>query len=113
MFQISGTKITMIRGDTVRIQLSITDADGEAYEPANGDIIRFALKKSYNDNEPILVKTIPNDTLLLELLPEDTKGLKFGNLNGVYKYDIEITQEDGTVDTIIPRAELVILEEVD
>lgn len=108
MFTIDGTDIAMTRGDTVCIQIIITDASGETYTPAEGDSIRFAMKRRYKDPEPLIEKQIPNDTLVLLIEPEDTSNLAFGS----YKYDIEITKEDGTVDTFIPRANFTILEEV-
>lgn len=94
MIKIKGTTISIVRGDTANIQLSIFDQDGNAYVPASGDSIRFAVKKSYYQADPDLVKTIPNDTLVLALEPADTKELDFGP----YKYDIELTTADGEVD---------------
>ena len=104
MVEVNGNKITMTRGDTLRIKVDIT-VDGETYEPVNGDVVRFALKHDslnstkteFTDTEPLVLKTIPNETLVLELEPEDTKSLGFGK----YAYDIQITFEDGTVDTFI------------
>lgn len=112
MVEIKGTTITMIKGDSVIIKISITDSDGNEYTPESGDRIRFAMKRNYTDAVPLLVIEIPIDTMELVINPEDTKELEAGLSKGRYKYDIELTKEDGTVDTVIPRAELVILEEV-
>lgn len=101
--------ITLTRGDTARIQVNITDATGQPYVPQDGDVIRFALKKRYADDTPLINITIPNDTLLLEISPSDTKPLRFGT----YKYDIQITMANGTVDTFIDRGQFVITEEVE
>lgn len=111
MVSISDTKITMVRGDTALITISITDSDGEAYEVQDGDVIRFAVKKRYSDDDTVILKTIDNDTLLLQIDPEDTEDLDMGS-RGKYVYDIEITQADGTVDTFI-RGTLYLLEEVE
>ena len=108
MVKLQGTTITMTRGDTARIQISITDIDGSEYVPAYGDSVRFAAKKSYYDDAPVILKNIPTNTLLLTLEPEDTKPLQFGR----YVYDIELTQRDGTVNTFIAKASLVLEEEV-
>lgn len=105
----SDNKITLTRGDTARIQVSITSADGSAYTPTTGDSVRFAMKKKYSDSEPLVKIDIPIDTLLLEILPEHTKTLDFGT----YKYDVQITMADGSVDTFIDRGVFVITEEVD
>ena len=112
MVTVKDNEITMIRGDTAKIQISITNADGEPYEPQEGDSIRFAAKRKYTDTNCAVEKAIPTDTLLLQLDPEDTKGLMQGETKGRYFYDIELTQADGTVDTFI-RGVLILLEEVE
>lgn len=101
---IEENRITMTRGDTLRLKIDMV-RDGEVYEPDDGDVIRFAVKHptlnstktEYVDVEPLIEIVIPNDTLLLELEPNDTKPLGFGR----YDYDIQITFADGTVDTFI------------
>ena len=108
MVAINGTSINMTRGDTLRVNIALTDVAGNEYVPVDGDIIRFAAKKNYLDDDPIILKIIPNDTLLLELTPSDTKIMAFGT----YVYDIEITFADGVVDTFIANAKLIISEEV-
>ena len=112
---ISGTTIKMTRGDTLNVQVSILK-DGEPYTPQEGDKIRFALKRNkvrsdrsgYADDEPLILKEIPSDSLLLTLAPEDTKPLPFDT----YVYDIEIKFKDGAVDTFIDKATFKITEEV-
>lgn len=108
MIIIEGTTIKIIRGDTARIQITMLNDDDEPCIPAAGDSIRFAMKKNYYQKNPDLLKAIPNDTLILEIDPEDTKAFPFGR----YKYDIEITTQSGDVDTFINRADFYILEEV-
>ena len=113
---ISGTTIRMTRGDTLVAKVGIMHGD-EPYTPGDGDVVRFALKSSalnatrtdYADAEPLFVKTIPNDTLTLQLDPMDTKRLGFGD----YVYDIQITFSDGRIDTFITEAKLILLPEVD
>lgn len=109
MKTVTGKRINLTRGDTCKIQLSLTDSDGEAYTPNEGDIIRFAAKKTYDDPVPLIYIVIPNDTLLLEIEPEHTKNLAFGN----YVYDIQLTCADGTVDTFITDGILKLEKEVD
>lgn len=100
----------MTRGDSLLVFLDLEYSDGTTYEPNEGDYIRFAVKKTFNDSvPPILVKEIPIDTMRLVLDPEDTKQFAYGQ----YRYDIQITTADGLVDTFIDRAVLVITEEVD
>ena len=108
-------RITLTRGDTLRVKVEIIKNE-ELYYPTSGDRVRFALKhpellpdgSDYKDVDPIIIKDIPYDTMILELEPADTKTLAFGR----YVYDIEITFEDGTVDTFITAAPFVLTEEV-
>lgn len=98
MVKIDKNNITMTRGDTMRVKINIFDASCDPYTPQKGDTIRFALKQKYTDEEPLIVKDIPYDTCVLELLPEDTKELAMPE---IYVYDIQITLKDGTVDTFL------------
>lgn len=105
---VTGTTIVMTRGDTLRLGIAINNSDGTPYEPAEGDIIRFAAKRAYTDVEPCILKNIPSDTCELLLEPSDTKNLEQPCL---LLYDIEITMTDGTVDTFM-TGKLKITEEV-
>jgi len=89
--------ISLIRGDTLRLQIEIY-VDNEIYTPQEGDVIRFAMKQDYSSPKTLIRKIIPNDTLILHLEPEDTKNLIFGKS---YVYDIEITFANGDVNTFI------------
>ena len=97
---IDGSEITLTRGDTFKTVITINNHDGEVYQPQDGDVVRFALNKKYkkdNEEPPLILKFLDNEDLLLELTPEDTKNLKYGD----YVYDIEITLSNGEVYTFI------------
>lgn len=104
MYRFKGNTIYLVRGDTLQAQLSIK-RNNETYIPVEGDVIRFALKKNelnynktqYVDKQPLIIKEIPIDTMILSLSSDDTKNLDFGS----YAYDIQITLANGTVDTFI------------
>ena len=112
---ISGTSITLTRGDTLRVKINIS-LNGEPYTPTNGDAVRFALKRpalnakktDYKDIQPLILKNIPTNTMILELEPNDTKTLDFGS----YVYDVQITFADGRVDTFITEAVFKLTPEV-
>lgn len=108
-YSVQGTTITLTRGDTFMALISITQSDGSPYLPVEGDSVRFAMKRSYTDKEPPLVKDIPIATMKLVLEPEDTKDLEFGK----YVYDIQLTKATGEVDTFITKGTMKITEEVD
>lgn len=116
MFTISGTTISMPRGETFEAELTLTyKSTGEPYTPASGDTIRFGLKSvlnaartEYIEDEPLVLKEISASDMVLSLVPNDTKELAFGT----YHYDIEITFADGKVDTPINNALFYLLPEV-
>ena len=111
MLKISGTTITLTRGDSANILLDLQYKNsGESYVPEEGDSIRFAMKKTYSDLLPSLVLVnIPIDSLILHISPEDTKYLAYGD----YKYDIQLTKANGDIDTFIDLATFIITEEVE
>ena len=111
MVNISGSTITITRGDTLDALVEILLPDGSAYSVQEGDVIRFAVKQRYGDREPVICKEIPHGTMNLRLESEETKLLNAGG--PPYVYDIQITMEDGTVDTFIERARLIVTEEVE
>lgn len=109
MLKIDGDKITLTRGDTLTLKVSLlhevdpvppaTQPTIEPYVPQEGDAIRFALSVGYKTGpgyQFILDKTIPNDTLTFTLSSQETS-IRYGS----YNYDIEITHADGCVDTFI------------
>ena len=115
MIKITKNKISMTRGDTLRLLVNLKDGE-EDYTPVEGDSIRFAVKgkalnqngSDYLDDEPLIVKQVDMSTMLLTLDPADTKSLGFGS----YVYDMEITYANGDVDTFIPPTEFVLTPEV-
>ena len=108
-YSITGTTITLTRGDTFEALVSATKKDGTPYIPVEGDVIRFAMKETYDDARPLLVTEIPINTMMLMLEPSDTAELNFGK----YVYDIQLTKANGKVDTFITKATLKLSEEVD
>lgn len=104
--------ITIIRGDSGFVTVSLVEVvDGEEvpYVPRTGETLRFAAAKKWGakEDECFIIRDIPLTTNKLYFYPEDTKDQKFGS----YKYDLEFTDIDGFVDTIM-RGDFVISEEV-
>ena len=96
MYKINGTNIKLVRGDSFYCEVTMKEGT-ETYTPQQGDVVRFALKKDYYDDEALIEKTIPNATLMLHLEPDDTKERDYSR----YVYDIELTKANGDVDTFI------------
>lgn len=109
--------ITIIRGDSGYVTVPLVevteDEDGEKIETPytlkEGEKLRFAASKKWGstEDECFIIRDIPYDTGRLYFYPEDTKDQKFGK----YKYDLEYTNLEGFVDTIL-RSEFIISEEV-
>jgi len=110
MLNVQGTTISMTRGDTAKILLTLTQYNDTPYEPVEGDTIRFALKRNYTDARTLMKIDIPAEIpLILHIKPSDTKKLPYGS----YKYDIQLSRADGTIDTFIDRATFTLTEEVE
>ena len=88
--------ITLVRGDTLRLIVNLYVGE-EPYTPRYGDMLRFAMKQTYQSNKVLIHKNIPIDSCELTINPNDTKKLAFGK----YVYDIEMTFANGDVDTFI------------
>lgn len=94
MVRISGSTIVATRADTVEATINIVDENGDEYVLQDTDVVRFALRKNYDDEDGILIyKVIPHDTMLLRIESSETKPFI---QPGTYVYDIEITIDDGT-----------------
>lgn len=111
--------ITLTRGDTLTLTVTLlhevepvppaTEPTIEPYVPTADDVIRFAVSKGYKGEsvyELKLSKVIPHDTLTFTCSSAETT-LDYST----YNYDVEITHDDGTVDTFI-SAKLKITGEV-
>lgn len=108
-YSVKGTSITLTRGDSFAADIGIIQPDGEPYIPSEGDQIRFAMKRNVKDEEVLILREIPIETMRLVLAPEDTKELEFGS----YVYDIQLTKSTGEVDTFITKSTLTLTEEVE
>ena len=105
MFRIFSNNISIIRGDSATITLSVTDAEGNPYTIKSTDSITMMVRKSPT-SEAVISKTFTDATL--SIAPADTSSLPCGN----YVYDVQLVHEDGWTDTIIPVHQFTILPEV-
>lgn len=110
MLSIKDNHIKLTRGDSMTLTVALKRGE-ESYTPAEGDTIRFALSTGYvgqSGYQLILQQEIPADTMTLTLGSAQTKQLSYRK----YNYDIQITHDDGTVDTVI-SATLTVTGEVE
>lgn len=100
--------IRMIRGTTQLINITVNNIDGSTYALADGEILRFGLKKLPEDDKCVVEKELTNANLdegvyVLTLLPNDTLGLDFGT----YYYDVGL-QSGTTYINVIECSEFTI-----
>lgn len=109
--KITGTDLSMIRGDTESITVELQDKDGNPMPLEDGDTIYFTVKTSVNNEEKILQKVITeftNGKAPIVIEPEDTKSLDFVR----YVYDIQLTRANGEVRTLVGPSTFAIGGEV-
>lgn len=100
--------IRITRGDSLTVNVTLTDSDGFPYEPVEGDVILFTVKKSAKATEILIQKEIDINTLVLDLVESDTENLAFGE----YKYEIECITTTDDHYTVIKNAPFIITEEL-
>lgn len=105
LFRIVNNNISIIRGDSATITLTVTDSNGEAYTILPTDTVTMMVRKT-PETEAVLTKTFADSTL--SVAPADTSSLSAGN----YVYDVQLVHSDGWTDTIIPVHQFIILQEV-
>lgn len=111
--RVDGTNLSMIRGDSESITISLTDSDQEAVVlTTDDDTIYFTVKLNTSVEAKILQKVITEfdveGTAIIEINPPDTKELPYKS----YKYDIQWVDKDGKVRTIVAPSVFTIEPEV-
>lgn len=104
MLEINDNTIRFTRGDTVRLEITVSNPDGTVYKLKEGDLIEFTVKKNTDSKVEIIKKS--GTDIVIE--PEETTGLEYGK----YMYDVQVTFADGSIDTVILPSPFIILEEV-
>lgn len=96
MLKISNNKITIYKGDSGSFAAGAYDETGTPYEMKAGDSLTFKVRAD-KDSEPIFTKPVSEGNVTIT--PEDTADMDYGE----YIYDLVLTTEQGTVDTVIGR----------
>ena len=100
--------IRITRGDSLTVNIVLTDGDGYQYDPVVGDIVWFRVKKSAAATDILIEKQIDIETLVLELVERDTENLAFGE----YRYEIEVVTLEQDHYTVIKNAPFIVTEEL-
>ena len=106
MFEIKDNQITLTRGDSAKMLIELTQADGTEYPMQKGDVLTFTLRKKVESTGKLIEKIFNEKHI--EFIPEDTVDLDFGN----YVYDVVLTTSAGEVYTVVSVSNFVIAKEV-
>ena len=109
--KIQGTNISMTRGDSEIIKVTIKDTLGNIIPLVTGDTIYLTVRESMLSPTKIIEKIVTefdDGQALIIINPEDTNNLRFTS----YVYDIQLTKENGSVKTIITPSNFTITGEV-
>lgn len=109
--KIHGTNISMTRGDSEAIKVTVKDTLGNIIPLVTGDTIHFTVREKMLSTTKIIEKIITefdDGQALITIHPQDTNNLRFTS----YIYDIQLTRENGSVKTIITPSQFTITGEV-
>ena len=109
--KIKGTNISMTRGDSEAIKVTVKDTLGNVVPLVTGDTIYFTVRDHMMSTTKIIEKIITefdDGQALITIDPQDTNDLRFAP----YVYDIQLTRENGMVKTIVTPSQFLITGEV-
>lgn len=99
--------IKITRSDTAVLEIELTDQNDNTYTMSNTDKLKFTVKGSVKDTDPLIQITATGSNVI-NITSSHTKNLNFG----IYKYDVELNTSDGKVYTVIPCNNFEICAEV-
>lgn len=103
----ANNNITLTRGDSASISVTLKNPDGTNYNLQSGDILLFTVKYNCITDNIIFQKDISSNATI-NILPSDTNELSYGT----YYYDVQLTKANGAVNTVIPPRDFIIDKEV-
>ena len=103
--------ITVQKGRTLSVVISVDDADGEPYTLESGDKIRFGVRNVSGGNKLIYKELTSSDEVdgkyPLELTPEDT-----AIVPGRYLYDVSLQTSNGELYDIVSADYFIVKDAV-
>lgn len=99
--------ISMTRGDTPTISITLTDAGGNVYDCSGDQSLTFSVKEKYDEAAVIEIHITLRSNPYFTIGFGDTWNLDPGD----YYYDICLVTADGTQDTFIANKRFTILPE--
>lgn len=99
-------KITLTRGDSAEIAVSVVDANGEDRGIFADDVLTLTVRQKASSPVASITKTAIDGVFVLE--PADTANLP----SGTYVYDVELKSFTGKTYTIIPKSSFALEEDI-
>lgn len=96
------SRISLTRGDTHAVTVRLAYDDGTPYELAEGDVLDLTVRRRLSSEAAVVRKT--GASPLFTFAPSDTRDLA----PGTYVYDVQLTQADGTVTTVVGPSDFVL-----
>lgn len=106
MLKVENGNIRLTRGDSATLTVKL-EQDGAEVEVGPNDQLTLTVKRSTTSADALVEKTATG-TNTIAIDPADTEELAYGS----YKYDVQLTTEDGGVYTVVGPATFRIAEEV-
>ena len=105
MLKISGNKISLTRGDSAYITLSIDD-----YELNDGDVVRVQIRDVPNTGELLVEGDVDTsgEEIVWHIYPYQTSNLEVKT----YYWDAQLETANGDIFTFIPASPFKLLDEV-
>lgn len=111
MLKLSGTKISLTKGDSAYITINICKEDGSPYILQEGDEVSIQVRHKPNGGELLfngVITDVSEDKFVWYIRPEDTNDAEIK----VYYWDAQIKTIEGDVYTFIPMTTLRLTDEV-
>ena len=105
MVNITNKNIFMTKGDTVKLSIVIKDKNNAQYTMQIGDHIIITVRKPHSLKDEFSITSEDNNIVIDKDMTSNMKP-------GVYEYDVQLTFENGEVNTIVPLHKFVIQKEV-
>ena len=102
---ISGTNISMTRGDTETLTVRCSKPF------AAGDTVYFTVRQDMDSPVALQIQVTefsPEGAAVIVIEHEDTEIMEFGD----YRYDIQVTRESGAVTTLVKPSRFTLEEEI-
>lgn len=109
MYNPQKTPLRIIRGDTIHLDIHISDANGNPWNLTDQEKLVFGVKTTPDSAEYLLKKTVETgmSPLRITLNPEDTAAIAVG----VYHYDVGL-QSGADYFHVIPTSDFTLCSNV-